>query len=115
HWRSPARLSDPSSFILYLSPTSEPARPVAFIFVNPREYDPPILEHRKGLHAWIAGASLDWRNGGCLTRMVHELDDIPVLIICTFPSRFEVMWKWLLRRDWAVERDLGAGKVSLSR
>ncbi|KAI9067933.1 hypothetical protein FKP32DRAFT_1549029, partial [Trametes sanguinea] len=113
HWRS--RLSDPSSFILYLSPTSEPARPVAFTFVILREYDPPIREHTTGLQIWIAGASPDWRNSGCLTRMVHELDDTPMLTICIFPSRFEAMWNWLLRRGWEVERDLGGGKVMLSR
>ncbi|KAI8985661.1 hypothetical protein BD414DRAFT_488811 [Trametes punicea] len=114
HWRN--LLSDPSAFILYLSPMSNPNDPVAFLFVVPRVYNPPIQNRfTTGSHIWLAGVTPQWRQSGCLTRLVQELDDVAMVTICTYPSRFQTMWSWLILPAWKYERALGGGKVMLGR
>ncbi|KAI0676117.1 hypothetical protein C8Q78DRAFT_369688 [Trametes maxima] len=113
-WRN--RLSHPSSFILYLAPASNPNEPVAFLFVVPRQHDPPLWSGATdGIHIWLAGVLPEWRAAGCLARMVRELDDVDTLTVCTFPSRFPAMWNWLTRRGWLQEHEFSDGKVLFSR
>lgn len=114
YWRD--QLSHPSSFIIYLAPSSEPDNPVAFLFVTPRAYDHPLKSGAvEGLHVWLAGVSPEWRAAGCLTRMVCELGGIDILTICTHPSLFPLMWRWLTRRGWLQEQEFADGKVMFSR
>ncbi|KAI0630646.1 hypothetical protein C8Q77DRAFT_1062937 [Trametes polyzona] len=111
------QLSHPSSFIIYLTPTTSPPNdPVAFLFVLPRNYDPPLHNGAtEGLHIWLAGVAPEWRAAGCLTTMVNELNDIGVLTVCTYPLRFPLMWKWLSRRGWLPEQEFADGKIMYSR
>lgn len=114
YWRN--HLSHPSSFIIYLASSIQPDLPVAFIFVIPRQYDPPLTNGAvRGLHIWLAGVSPEWRTAGCLTRMIRELDDIDTLSICTFQLRFPLMFDWLTRRGWLQEQKFPDGKVLFSR
>ncbi|KAH9893578.1 hypothetical protein C8Q73DRAFT_538957 [Cubamyces lactineus] len=114
YWRD--CLSHPSSFILYLAPEAEPTRPVAFLFVIWRKYDSPLKNGiAEGQHVWLAGVAAEWRQGGCLARMVHELRHIDKLTICTHPRRFPQMWNWLTRRGWKQEREFEDGKVMFTR
>ncbi|KAI0331699.1 hypothetical protein GY45DRAFT_601570 [Cubamyces sp. BRFM 1775] len=114
YWRD--CLSHPSSFILYLAPDAEPTRPVAFLFVIWRIYDSPLKNgDAEGQHVWLAGVSPEWRQHGCLARMMHELNYINRLTICTHPIYYPQMWKWLTGRGWIQEREFPDGKVMFYR
>ena len=114
YWRK--QLAHPSSFIIYLAPTSAPDTPVAFVFVTHRVNDPPLRSGATdSVHIWLAGVLPEWRKGGCLGRMVRELDCVEELTVCTFPSRYPDMWRWLNGRGWVQERELADGKIMLSR
>lgn len=114
YWRN--HLRHPSSFIIYLASNIQPDIPIAFIFVIHRQYDPPLTNGAvDGLHIWLAGVSSEWRTAGCLTTMIRELDDIATLTICTFQSRFPLMFSWLNRRGWLQEQKFPDGKVMFSR
>ncbi|KAI0653022.1 hypothetical protein C8Q70DRAFT_1164660 [Cubamyces menziesii] len=114
YWRD--CLVHPSSSILYLAPDAQPTRPVAFLFVIWRKYDEPLKSGTaEGPHVWLAGVSAEWRRGGCLARMVHELRDIESFTICTHPRRYPHMWNWLTRRGWIQEREFEDGKVMFIR
>nr|VWP01810.1 Multicopper oxidase [Ganoderma boninense] len=114
YWQN--QLTHPVSRILYLAPASAPARPIGFIFVIPRIADPPLKSGATdSVHVWLAGVLPEWRKAGCLTRMIQELESIDQLTICTYPSRFPNMWRWLSSRDWTQERDFEDGKVLFSR
>ncbi|KAH9939091.1 uncharacterized protein BXZ73DRAFT_44055 [Epithele typhae] len=119
-WRE--RLANPISQIVFLAPSTAPSedetaiRPVGFLFVIPRATEPPLnngVVH--SAHVWIAGVRPEWRRGGCLATMVDALDRFEHLTLCTFPARFPDMWAWLNRRGWVQERELGDGKILLSR
>ncbi|KAM5541423.1 hypothetical protein V8D89_004977 [Ganoderma adspersum] len=108
-------LAHPVSRILYLVPPSAPAHPIGFIFVIPRTTEPPLNNGATdSAHIWLAGVLPEWRRAGCLTRMIEELDGVGQLTICTYPSRFPNMWRWLNSRGWAQERKFEDGKVLLS-
>ncbi|KAH9916636.1 uncharacterized protein B0H18DRAFT_1037845 [Fomitopsis serialis] len=110
------RLSAPGSIIAYLSPPSSPAHPVAFLFAHPRRHTPPLAGgETDSVHVWLAGVLPERRKEGCLARMVAVLGSAQVMTVCTTPDAYPVMWKWLMGRGWSVERDLGGGKVMLSR
>ncbi|KAI0364682.1 hypothetical protein BV20DRAFT_825465 [Pilatotrama ljubarskyi] len=114
HWRN--QLSHPSSFIVYLVPSTGPTEPVAFAFVEYRAHDSPLKSGAaESLHVWLAGTSPHWRKTGCLTRLFQELRGIETLTICTIPARFPDMWKWLTRRGWIQEQELAEDKVMFSR
>ncbi|KAI0765629.1 hypothetical protein BD413DRAFT_163623 [Trametes elegans] len=114
YWRR--SLSHPSAFILFLASESRPDTPVAFLFVIPRTYNPPLRSGATdGLHIWLAGVRPTFRSAGCLTTMVRQLGNIGTVTVCTFPSRFPDMWNWLTRRGWLLEQELEEGKVMFSR
>ena len=111
YWKN--HLAHPSSFIIYLSTA---ARPVGFVFVIPRTTVPALsCGASESTHIWLAGVLPEYRKAGCLARMVKELDDVEILTVCTVPTRFPSMWKWLTSRGWTQERELGDGKILLSR
>lgn len=86
------------------------------MFAIPRVTEPPLRNGRaESTHIWLAGVLHEWRKGGCLARMVRELDGIEQLTVCTYPTRFPDMWRWLTHRGWVQERELADGKVLLSR
>lgn len=138
------RISLPGAFIVYLTrceptpihiypPNPYPPKSeeiVAFAFVHPRAHDDVPLSSRetRSDHIWIAGVRPDIRRLGCLERMMQSVEaeireatlrsdadrrETPVTI-CTVPSRFPVMWSWLLARNWNVEREM-KGKILLSK
>ena len=114
YWQN--HLKHISSCIIYLAPTSTPDKPVAFVFVIPRTTTPPLKNGAtESLHIWLAGVLPECRAGGCFTRLMSELGDADQLTVCTFPSRFPQMWRWLTSRGWVQERELGDGKVLLSK
>ena len=127
HWKE--RLSHPSSVIIYLTPTDgggDTILPIGFLFAHPRTHTPALYSgHTETLHIWLAGVSPEWRKAGCMQRMVdavlHPSSGDPTtsgfafLTVCTTPERFPDMWKWLLKRGWNVERDMGADKILLSK
>ncbi|KAI0706145.1 hypothetical protein BC835DRAFT_9393 [Cytidiella melzeri] len=120
------QLSHDSSTIIYLTSIasdgqdgdSYTSKPIAFLFVHPRAHSLP-LKHggKETLHLWLAGVLPEWRKMGCLERMTSLVMTDPSLTytVCTTPSRFPVMWAWLLKRGWKHERDLGEGKIMLSK
>jgi hypothetical protein len=125
-WRE--RLEDPTSSIIYLTLASDTSKPVALLCVYPRSHVPPLnipytnsSTQGKGaivgesMHIWLAGVREDVRKHGCLATMMHELDNLEVVTICTFPEKFGNMWRWLTKRGWQVERDFGNGKIQLIR
>lgn len=110
------RLSLPSSAVLYLSPSSQPKRPVAFLFAHPRAHDLSLTQGEpESLHVWLAGVLPEHRKEGCLSRLMSALDHVSVLTVCTVPVHYPDMWQWLIKRGWSVEREMGGGKVMLSR
>ncbi len=114
YWQS--HLTHPSSFIVYLAPASTPDKPVAFVFIIPRTNSPPLRNGASdSLHIWLAGVLPDCRKGGCLTRLVQELGGAEILTVCTYPTRFPNMWRWLVGRGWVQEREFDDGKILLSR
>ena len=114
YWQN--HLTHPSSFIIYLAPASTPDKPVAFVFVIPRTTTPPLKNGASdSLHIWLAGVLPECRSGGCFTRLVDQLGNADQLTICTFPSRFPNMWRWLTSRGWVQERELDEGKILFSR
>jgi len=122
YWKE--RLSHPSSVIIYLTPTDtgdpeEDITSVGFLFAHPRTHTPPLeAGQAETLHIWLAGVSPKWRNGGCLAKMVDAIpagNGFELLTVCTTPGKFPDMWKWLQKRGWKVERDMGEGKVLLSK
>ncbi|OBZ73852.1 hypothetical protein A0H81_06452 [Grifola frondosa] len=109
-------LSHPSSIILYLSPEYTPDEPVAFLFAYPRRHATSLRGGQKeSLHIWIAGVLPKRRKEGCLARLINELDSNAFLTTCTNPTQFPDMWRWLTRRGWVVDQELGGGKVMLSK
>ncbi|KAI0690877.1 hypothetical protein C8T65DRAFT_671115 [Cerioporus squamosus] len=109
-------LSHPSSFVVYLAPASSLDKPIAFLFLIPRTNSPPLKNGANdSLHIWLAGVLPECRKGGCLTRLVQELDAANVLTVCTYPTRFPNMWRWLVGRGWVQEREFDDGKIMLSR
>lgn len=129
YWRD--RLSSLSSVIIYLTSSdaeseaeavrdaNSPITPIAFLFAHPRTHAPPLRSGHtvETLHVWLAGVSPDYRKAGCLQRMMDAIpqDEFGVLSVCTTPERFPEMWGWLRKRSWDVERDMGGGKVLLSK
>ncbi|KAH9857298.1 hypothetical protein C2E23DRAFT_807413 [Lenzites betulinus] len=115
YWRN--CLLHPASFIIYLTPISPGSdNPVAFIFVIHRKHDRPLKNGAThSTHVWLAGVSPERRRAGCLARMMHEVDNIRPLTICTHPSRYPMMWSWLNRRGWPQEREFADGKVMFSK
>jgi len=110
------RLSSPGSVITYLSPPASPTHPVAFLFAHPRHHTPPLAGgETDSLHVWLAGVLSERRKEGCLARMMAALGSSRVLTVCTTPDTYPAMWKWLTGRGWSVERELGGGKMMLSR
>ena len=114
YWKT--HLAHPVSKIVYLRSALSPEQPIGFIFVIPRTSEPPLLNGvTQSVHIWLAGVLPEWRKAGCLTKMVQELGTADQLTICTYPSRFPSMWKWLNSRGWVQEREFEDGKVLLSR
>jgi hypothetical protein len=118
-------LSNPSSIIIYLTPTNESV-PVAFIFAYPRVNPEPLQQGAsESLHIWLAGVRPEYRKQKCLDRMVDELrsdigclGSLQLLTLRTVPARFERMWVWSQNRGWAKEQETvdegGERKVLLS-
>ena len=114
YWQN--HLAHPVSKIFYLVSASAPEQPVGLIFVIPRTTEPPLKNGgTDSVHIWLAGVLPEWRKSGCLTQMIQELRDVDQLTVCTYPSRFPNMWKWLNSRGWVQEREFEDGKVLLSR
>lgn len=112
------RISHPSSFIVYMTPIdgTETDQPMAFLFVHPRLHTPPLSNGQaETLHIWLAGVLPSCRKGGCLQRMVDAVPSDSMVSVCTMPAIFPDMWAWLKKRGWKVERELGGGKVLLSK
>ena len=112
------RISHPTSFIVYLAPIdgAEADQPVAFLFVHPRIHTPPLSNgQNETLHIWLAGVLPEHRRGGYLQRMVDAVPSDSIISVCTAPELFPNMWSWLKKRNWTVERELGGGKVLLSK
>lgn len=112
------RISLQTSLIVYMTPASQETDvPAAFLFAYPRAHDPALSTgHSTSLHIWLAGVSPDYRNNGCLGRMVEELkkNSGQPLTVCTLPSVYPDMWNWLRRREWVVERTIEGEKILLS-
>ncbi|KAI0782798.1 hypothetical protein C8Q75DRAFT_786177 [Abortiporus biennis] len=110
------RLSQPNSQLIHL--TAEPTgNVVAFLFAHPKTHSVLLDDGQThSLHIWLAGVDPVWRRGGCLQRMVDSINvtSEKTLTICTIPSRFPDMWRWLQKRGWKVERELEEGKFLLS-
>ncbi|RPD57207.1 hypothetical protein L226DRAFT_536633 [Lentinus tigrinus ALCF2SS1-7] len=114
YWQN--HLKHKSSSIIYLTPVTASDNPVAFLFLIPRSTTPPLKNGASNsLHVWLAGVLPECRTGGCFTRLMNELNDVDQLTVCTFPTRFPDMWRWLTSRGWVQERELDEGKVLLSR
>ncbi|KAI1791919.1 hypothetical protein LXA43DRAFT_1009855 [Ganoderma leucocontextum] len=114
YWQN--QLTNPVSRILYLIPAFTPEQPIGFIFLIPRTTQPRLKNGAiDSVHIWLAALLPEWRKAGCLTRMIQELDGVDQLTICTYPSRFPNMWRWLNSRGWVQEREFEDGKVLLTR
>ena len=112
------RLSISGAVIVYLAPRSDHTIPVSFLFAHPRLHAPPLVcGEENSLHIWLAGVLPERRKEGCLARMVESLHSqrSSRLSICTTPELYPDMWRWVTARGWTVERELGGGKVMLSR
>jgi len=113
-WRE--RFSHTASVILYLSRPQTPDRPVAFLFAYPKTHVPALSGgESETLHIWLAGVIPERRKEGCLARMISALPSLSALTVCTRPADYPDMWNWLIKRGWTVERDMGGGKVMLSK
>lgn len=119
YWKD--RLSDPSSVILYFTAPEDPTTLIGFLFAHPRTHAPPLPSGlSETLHIWLAGVSPHHRNAGCLRKMVDVVllssrESGLVVTVCTVPARFPDMWRWLKKRGWRVEREMGGGKICLSQ
>lgn len=116
-----ARLTKPSSLIVYLTAEAEGTEadtPIAFVFAHLRTHSPPLRDGTsETLHIWLAGVLPEWRRAGCLGRLVDEvmLEPHGYLTVSTIPATYPDMWNWLRRRGWTVDRELSEGKFLLSR
>ncbi|KZT07185.1 uncharacterized protein LAESUDRAFT_758605 [Laetiporus sulphureus 93-53] len=112
------RLPLPDAKILYMAPSSDPSNPIAFVFAHPRTHPLPLkFSETESLHVWLAGVLPARRKEGCLSRMMAalEAESAVTLTVCTTPDKYPDMWAWLNGRGWSVERELGRGKVMLSK
>lgn len=117
-WQS--RLSENNAIIVYASndkpDLQNPGKPVGFIFAHPRHVEPG-----DGLHIWLAGISPASRGGGIFHGMMQVLENharknnVLTLTVCTFPAKFETMYRILCKTGWTEVEKLDAGKVLLRK
>lgn len=117
------RLSEENSIIVCASTATDSAKdtmiPVGFIFAHPRRSG--STEEADSLHIWLAGISPSSRGGGIFQGMMEVLESharqrkVMRLSVCTFPAKFETMYRILLKTGWRQVEELDAGKVLLRK
>lgn len=116
------RLDNPASLIAYATlskaETPEADTPVGFIFAHPK-----LHEGQSGpaLHIWLAGVLPASRGTGMFHGLVDKVEEqarqhgVKTLSVATFPAKFEKMYSILTKTGWSGEKDLGGGKVLLTK
>lgn len=121
YWKE--QLSHPSSVIIYITQTGtgdpeESITLIGFLFAHPRTHASALQSGQtETLHIWLAGVSPKSRKAGCLQKMADAIPSggFDLISVSTYPARFPDMWNWLQKRGWTVEREMGEGKVLLSK
>ncbi|TBU24412.1 hypothetical protein BD311DRAFT_671892, partial [Dichomitus squalens] len=99
YWQN--HLTHPLSMIVYLGLVSLPGQAIGFVSVIPRTTEPSLKNGAtQSIYIWPAAVLPQWRKAGCLTKLMQEPRNADQLTICTYPSRFPSMWKWLNGRGW---------------
>lgn len=116
------RLDDPVSIIAY-STLSKPEMPdtdtpVGFIFAHPKLH---AANTTPALHIWLAGVLPASRGTGMFHGLMEKVEEqahqhgVKTLSVATFPAKFEKMYSILTKTGWSGEKDLGGGKVLLTK
>ncbi|ETN42856.1 uncharacterized protein HMPREF1541_02014 [Cyphellophora europaea CBS 101466] len=92
--------------------------PVGFIFAHPKQHGG---DSQPALHIWLAGVLPASRGSGTFHGLMTRVErharekDVKTLSVATFPAKFSRMYSILRGTGWSGEKDLGGGKVLLTK